>query len=717
MGGRLIKDKQSKTAHTKKPGGKKEEKLKLPKDVMTNLYQVYRFLDKETRQRVGLMLKIPVFIQDPMVAMENPTLGIQGIQVRLEAGLGDGPTSARIAVVDFNGDSQTLRQPITWEKDESWFRMPSDAGQDAGFMLPDAPPDISDEEKPEKYLPEYRQFISTVLKNPYYHQMNVWAVVQRVLEFYEEPSALGRPVPWGFDGNRLLVVPHAGYGENAFYDQHSKSLQFYYFGDQTEPGYTCLSHDIIAHETGHAILDGIRPLYNQLSSVQTSAFHEFIGDLTAILLALFNNDIRRFIAKTTEGRLNEAHVLADIAEQFGKEVEGRAYLRTAFSPLKMNDKEIVDSLSPHQISQVLTGAMYDILVGIATKHLEKNLAIEAALKAGKGTPVQVGTRDKVTPAKALWWAADRFRRVALQPLDLCPPCDIQFLDYARAVLRNDVLTNPVDEQGYRPLMLDVFHERGLCPCAYKSGKELPKDCRFLDALKGDDVNLECFEIESISRSRTAAYYFLNNNRALLFIPPHQDFVVADLYETNKFGAAAERLPHEVVIVYTWQELVFLENDPVNGLAFGKWNGQSVNMTCGGTLVFDDRGNLRSWFHKPGTEHIAPAEEKDIRRRKAAWEANPNNPENRKKKNQIHKQDLAGLASLEIGRERRRSLRAYLSTLIQRGLVGLPQPENLFMGTMTPVMALEEGGVVRFESTPHLRKSDFGTKEEEWLIDY
>ena len=121
------------------------------------------------------------------------------------------------------------------------------------------------------------------------------------LEFYEEPWALGRPVPWGFDGNRLIVVPHAGFGENAFYDQHSKSLQFYYFGDQQSPGYTCLSHDIIAHETGHAILDGIRPMYNQLSSVQTAAFHEFIGDLTAILLALFNQDIRHFVSKTSEG--------------------------------------------------------------------------------------------------------------------------------------------------------------------------------------------------------------------------------------------------------------------------------------------------------------------------------------------------------------------------------------------------------------------------------
>lgn len=38
------------------------------------------------------------------------------------------------------------------------------------------------------------------------------------------------------------------------------------------PRYTCLSHDIIAHEAGHACLDGIRPYYYTFSSVQTAAF-------------------------------------------------------------------------------------------------------------------------------------------------------------------------------------------------------------------------------------------------------------------------------------------------------------------------------------------------------------------------------------------------------------------------------------------------------------
>ena len=68
------------------------------------------------------------------------------------------------------------------------------------------------------------------------------------------------PIPWAFEGNRLIVVPHAGYGQNAYYDRQSKSLQFYYFDKDGKTVYTCLSTDIVRHEFGHAVLDGVRPL-------------------------------------------------------------------------------------------------------------------------------------------------------------------------------------------------------------------------------------------------------------------------------------------------------------------------------------------------------------------------------------------------------------------------------------------------------------------------
>ena len=690
---------RSKPESPRKPWGTKTSEL--PKYVMDSLYQVYHFLGKETRQRVGLMMKIPVFIQDPQVALENPTLGVQEIEVRLEAGMGDGPTSARIAVVDFNADTQKLTDPVVWDQEVGWFHIPPPRLGEGDSpptkeWLPDAPPEKSKAEE------IYREFIEKSIVNVHYHQLNVWAVVQRVLEFYEDPQALGRPVPWGFDGNRLIVVPHAGYGENAFYDQHSKSLQFYYFGDMQSPGYTCLSHDIITHETGHAILDGIRPLYNQSASVQTSAFHEFIGDLTAILLSLFNKDIRQFIAETTQGDLQAADALANLAEQFGQQVEGRPYLRTAFNKLTMQD--VQGSLSPHKVSQVLTGAMFEILIGIAKKLLEGDSTGESDATGEVGEQTR-----RVTPGQALWWAAEYFRRVALQPLDLCPPADIRFLDYARAVLRNDILTNPVDERGYRQVMLAVFHGRGLCPCAYQPGTDLPDECEFNEIMAVPKMDFVYHDIGRLSRSRTAAYYFLSDNRKVLRIPAHQDIVVVDLYDNNKFGAAAERLPGEVVLEYTWQEEVQLQ-----GERFGQWNGKAVNLVCGGTLVFDERGNLLSWFRKPGTQHLAESNAQALRGRLAAWNADPVQAN---KKNRLTKQELAELADLEQGEQRIATLLDYIAAATRRGLVGEPQPANPFMDGLKPVVAIEAGGVVRFEMTPHLRKSDLDTEGEGWTVNY
>ena len=125
-----------------------------------------------------------------------------------------------------------------------------------------------------------------------YHQLSAWAIVQNTRDFFESGSALGRRINWAFEGNRLLIVPHAGYGENAYYDRASKSLQLYWFNSPKGPVYTCLSSDIVNHEFGHAVLDGLRPLLYKSVGAQTAAFHEFLGDLTAILMAFANNGFR-----------------------------------------------------------------------------------------------------------------------------------------------------------------------------------------------------------------------------------------------------------------------------------------------------------------------------------------------------------------------------------------------------------------------------------------
>ena len=97
--------------------------------------------------------------------------------------------------------------------------------------------------------------------------------------------ALGRRVSWSFGGHQLKVAPHAFAEANAFYASREEALLFGYFAgpDGSTVVQNCLSHDIVAHETTHALVDGLRPRYLEPSSPDQAAFHEGFADVVALL--------------------------------------------------------------------------------------------------------------------------------------------------------------------------------------------------------------------------------------------------------------------------------------------------------------------------------------------------------------------------------------------------------------------------------------------------
>jgi hypothetical protein len=116
--------------------------------------------------------------------------------------------------------------------------------------------------------------------NSAYHALNAYAIVMRTLLRFE--FALGRRVGWGIRGHQLKVVPHAFEEANAFYSPDLEALLFgYVLGRQ--PIFLCLSHDIIAHETAHALLDGLRDKFMAPSSPDQAALHEAFADIVALL--------------------------------------------------------------------------------------------------------------------------------------------------------------------------------------------------------------------------------------------------------------------------------------------------------------------------------------------------------------------------------------------------------------------------------------------------
>lgn len=587
------------------------------------LYAAARYLPVSLERAAGLEIPFTTYMQDPAVAKEIPALAFnEKLCVDWEPGLADGPTSARFAVVDYNADSGELTPPAEWD------------------------------EKLQKFVIGGQVIDEKTAHLPQFHQVSVWATLQRALAFFEDGPALGRRIPWAFEGNRLIVVPRAGHGENAYYDRESKSLQFYYFGSAPDFVYTCLSTDIVNHEFGHAVLDGIRPLYNESSLVQTGAFHEFLGDLTAILLTLQNGDLRRYLADATEGNMEKAETIGSIAEEFGKNVRDRPYLRTARNKDRMS--AVKGSTSPHRVSEVLTGAMFEILEELAKHYRREN-------PEGR----------KATPREAFWRATDRMQRTAIQPLDLLPPVDVTFRDYAIAVCRSQQLADPIDPEDYHGMLIKVFREREILSDEDVQRLKQPKYLYDrLDLCVSPDIG-------EISRSRGAAYRFLDDNRQELLIPASQDFFIADLYDANKVGRQRARLPRQIILEYVWREDVLLE-----GRRFGQFDGRWTSMLCGGTLVFDDNGHSLAWAMKPGS---LPYGGKRVRGGAVArsWEA-----------------------AVAEGAARREELLDNLAAQIAAGRVGamIGSAKGLLGTAVPPLIAEGEEEQVRFRLSPHLHIS-------------
>jgi hypothetical protein len=588
------------------------------------LHGLARALPKSFKEDSGLLIPFITYFQDPFVAKEDPSKAFdENVLVPWEPGFNDGPTSARFAVVDYNADTGRLEQPAVWDEDAERFLGPS------GQPL----------ERTDAHSVQF-------------HQVSVWALLQCALEFFENASALGRTIPWAFEGNRLILVPHAGYGENAYYDRDSKSLQFYYFGSDQDTVYTCLSSDIVHHEFGHAVLDGIRPLFNESSNPQTAAFHEFMGDLTAILLMLKNNRLRKQLAKATGGKFDEATPLSSLAEEFGQAVRGRPYLRTARNPETMGT--MAGETSPHRLSEVLTGAMFDALIALGEHYQEDN------------------PNKKTTAIQAFRYAADRMQRMAIQPLDLLPPAEVTFRDYALAVCRSQRLSDPLDPEDYYGLFIKAFRERQILT---KADEDRLTEPQYLYERLSLTVRPD---IDGISRSRASAYQFLDDNREDLLIPASRDFFVADLYDAKKRNRQNLPLPRQIVLQYAWREEV-----PLDGERFGKFAGRMTMMLCGGTLVFSEDGNVISWMRKPGSQPYGG------------------------KRSRTGEIEERWIAAQKEGQERRTALLDDIAAQIAAGRVGaLLGSTKGFMGSMMPPMLAEDDGdVVRFWPSPHLHLSE------------
>lgn len=215
---------------------------------------------------------------------------------------------------------------------------------------------------------------------PQFDAAHSFAVAHETITMYERHNN-GNPIPfaWNSGGNtdKLTVKPHAGQGANAFYSRTGKSLSFLSFtpSGQTAQVFTCRSLDIVAHETGHSVLDGLKPGWLAAGNPpQTGGLHESWGDLTAIFLALSEPDQAESFVALTKANLHAKSFLSALAEQFGMALGMPFGLRNADNDLKLS--QVGNEV--HAISQVFTGGVYDVLADIFAFEYQRRTKTESA---------------------------------------------------------------------------------------------------------------------------------------------------------------------------------------------------------------------------------------------------------------------------------------------------------------------------------------------------
>ena len=312
--------------------------------------------------------------------------------------------------------------------------------------------------------------------DPLFHQQMVYAVSSLVYAAFK--AALGRDLAWGFarpagqqDRTRLRLRPYAMKEDNAYYDEDTGELAFGYFraegtvyGRNLPRGlvFTSLSHDIIAHELTHALLDGLRAHFMQATGPDVLAFHEGFADLVAIFQHFSYEEVVQTALGKARGRLKDATSLTGLAQQFGQTMGERHALRTAIDEDQKKPKRYDPELEEHDLGSVLVLAVFDAFLTMFRRKTERYLWL-ATGGTGVLPPGELPHELHAILAEKASRLAAQFQAICIRAIDYCPPVDIEFGEFLRAVITADHELVPDDRWAYREAWVDAFRNRAIYP--------------------------------------------------------------------------------------------------------------------------------------------------------------------------------------------------------------------------------------------------------------
>ena len=506
--------------------------------------------------------KTTILAQDPSIRLNGKIVRAQ-IDIPNEA-LQPGPRGYRVQVVDYDSSTHTLYKTVPH---------PSNRDDD----LPDDPfREMSDD---------------ALLASPDFHAMNTYAIIMRTLARFE--SALGRRVAWSFPGHQIQVAPHAFADANAFYSPEDQALMFGYFPGHAgvDRVFACLAHDVVAHETTHALLDGLRQRYTDPSSPQQAGFHEGFADIVALLSVFSLRDVvgrvldparhgERIPAEAVSPQALRRSILMGVAEQFGQElsgIRGNALRRSVTLDPGQDYLKEAEFEEPHRLGEVLVAAVMNAFLNVWQARLESYLRESKSI-------------DRLRAVEEGAEVADRLLTICIRALDYCPPTDLQFGDFLSALLTSDWEMYPKDlKYGFRDAIRASFGGYGIHPTS--KGKCEPG--AWDPPLAGKRPVYDRTHFEAMQRDPDELFRFVWENRKAFNLCEDADTRVLSVRPCLRIGTDGFAL-RETVVEYL--QLLTVRAEELKALKIRKPGGmpdhQEVTLYGGNAMIFDQFGLLK-----------------------------------------------------------------------------------------------------------------------------
>jgi hypothetical protein len=527
---------------------------------------------------------MPVLAQDVGILRDDGTILTASVSVPWED-LVSGPTGHRVQVVDYDATTRTMYAPAQIEAGD----VPDPANNAA------------------------------ILDDPEFHAKNVYALVMRTLARFE--FALGRRVSWYFRAHQLKVVPHAFQEMNAFYSREAESLVFGYYRRGDEPVFMCLSHDIVVHETTHALVDGLRSRFMAPSSPDQAAFHEGFADIVALLSVFSLGEVLNLLiardpasndqegviprsAITAESLKNSVLLgLADDMEAESGPARVNALRRSVTLEPDLKALERIEFGEPHRRGEILVAATLRAFVDAWIRRLD-----EPELTRTEFIELRRVVDEGADVARTLL-------TMAIRALDYTPPVHLEFGDFLSAMLTADSEIRAEDTRyGLRQGLLDWFARYGIRPASgTDTGLWKPSDFQ----LATEGVRFGSLQTDTVEMFR-----LVWANRAKLSLTPTAYTRIASLRPCIR-TSPDDGLPLRETVGECLQYVKIRASElGLYGLVKpeGMADETEIELEGGSTLILDDYGRLKYEVHNRLPD---PEETKDVtkaqRRLQYLWE--------------------------------------------------------------------------------------------------